>query len=403
MTGATRDAMAPSSPALRSFAPAGGLGETPYAAAVIDTTEAVIARVRALESAHDTAAARATAFQSAPWLEALGRALTRDGSGHMLAVEIADPASGSLAALLPLVVRREGRLRVARFADIGVCDYRAPIIGPAAPETGAGRTALWHALLDALAGRADLVRFEAMPREIGGRPNPLVTLPAVRAARLTGMQLGVDTTVEDFLRGRGKKYRKEAERCFRLLEKEGVPSFRRAETPDTIERAYAALEAQQSQRHGDAGNEHYVLDQPKFSEFYRDLLLAERASGFAQIFTLESEGRIVAALLGILHDGSFTALRISNGGPLWRHLSPGRLVVIETMRYMVARGIRSFDLGAGDYPFKRGLGAAEIPLCDLVAPVSVRGWPAVAADRTKSWLKQHPALANAARRLAGRS
>ncbi|MEQ1714190.1 MAG: GNAT family N-acetyltransferase, partial [Hyphomicrobium sp.] len=304
--------------------------------------------------------------------------------------------------LLPLVVAREGRPRVARFADIGVTDYRAPILGAAAPQDRNGQRALWREITRALSGKADLVRFEAMPAEIGGRANPLAALPAATAARLTGMWTNVETTVEDFLRGRGKKYRKEAERCFRLLEKEGTPHFQRADTAEAIERAYAALQAQQSQRHGDTGNEHYVLDQPKYSEFYRDLLLAERDSGFAHIFTLEADGGIVAALMGVEQGGTFTALRISNGGPLWRHLSPGRLVVIEAMRHMVERGVRTFDLGAGDYPFKRGFGAAEIPLHDLVSALTTRGLPAVAAERSKAWLKRHPALADAAKRLAGR-
>ncbi len=382
----------------QSLAPDDARGVTGYGASVIESADALIARVRALDGA-----GQATAFQSAPWLDAIGRSLARDGGGHMFAIDVIDRTSGELAALLPLVVSRDGRMRVARFADIGVCDYRGPILGSAAPHTRDGQKSLWRTTLRALDGRADLVRFEAMQRTIGERANPLATLPGIRPARLTGMWVHVDTTVEEFLRGRGKKYRKEAERCFRLLEKEGEPAFQRSETPDAIGRAYAALEAQQSQRHGEAGNELYVLDKPTYSEFYRDLLLAERDSGFAQIFTLESDGRIVAALMGVVYGGTFTALRISNGGPVWRHLSPGRLVVIETMRHMVARGIRTFDLGAGDYPFKRGFGAAEIPLYDLVAPVSVRGWPAVAADRTKSWLKQHPALAGAAKRLAGRA
>lgn len=402
MTAGTREAIVSAPRSLDAGTPATERGAQSYDTTILATPDAVIDRIRALEAARLSNARQATVFQSAPWLDAIRRSQSRIGDAPMFAIEISDRASGALVALLPLTVAREGRLRVARFADIGVSDYRAAILGPMAPHDSAGRSALWRAIVQALAGRADLIRFEAMPQSIAEKPNPLAALPDARRSRLTGMSVGIETTVEDFLRGRGKKYRKEAERCFRLLEKEGVPLFRRADTPDAIERAYAALEAQQSRRHGDAGSETYVLDQPKFSEFYRDLLHAEMASGFARIFTLECDGRIVAVLMGVARGGTFTALRISNGGPDWRHLSPGRLVVIETMRHLVASGIRTFDLGAGDYPFKRGLGAEETPLFDLVAPVTIRGRPAAAADRLKAWLKQHPALADATKRLLRR-
>lgn len=376
-----------------------------YRTVLHDGADAVLARVRAVEGGPALGGTAATVFQSASWLAAVARALAREGSAQALAVEVTPPVRGAgssaLAALIPLVVARERGIRVARLADIGVSDYRAPILGPAAPDAPGDVRALWRSVLAALDGRADLVRFEAMPDTIRGRANPLARIAGVARSSLTGLEVTCEGTVDQLLRDRGKKFRKEAERCGRLLAKEGTPTFRRATTPDAIGRAYAALEAQQSRRHAASGSGGYVLDRPLFSEFYRDLLLTERETGFAQIFTLEVGGEIVAVLLGLVDGDGFTLLRISNGGERWRHLSPGRLVVIAAMRYFVDRGIRRFDMGAGDYPFKRGFGAAEIPLHDLVAAVTVRGLPAVAAARAKAWVRRHPALAAAARRMSG--
>ena len=65
----------------------------------------------------------------------------------------------------------------------------------------------------------------------------------------------------------------------------------------------------------------------------------------------------------------FTVLGVAciglNGGPAFKYMSPGRLIIVEAMKYFVARGVTRFDLGIGYQNFKRRLGAKEVPLYDL--------------------------------------
>jgi hypothetical protein len=49
---------------------------------------------------------------------------------------------------------------------------------------------------------------------------------------------------KDYVRSRGRKFRKEVQRCHRLWEKEGAPHFYRATTPEEIARVYSVLEEQ---------------------------------------------------------------------------------------------------------------------------------------------------------------
>ena len=62
------------------------------------------------------------------------------------------------------------------------------------------------------------------------------------------------------------------------------------------------------------------------------------------------------------------------------------------MRHFVARKIVSFDLGIGDYAFKRGLGAKALPLVDLEQALSVWAIPHVMLMQAKGWLRGHPRL-----------
>ncbi len=341
----------------------------------------------------------ATAFQTAAWLAPLYGVLAPGLGARPLGISVYEARSGELALILPLVVVREGRLKIARFPDLGVSDYCAPVLGPAAPSDAARAAALWPAILSALDG-IDLVDLTLMPPEIGGRPNPLALLPLAQRGRHSRHAMEVPGTVEDFVRSRGRKFRKEVERSFRVLEREGPVEFRRAETRDEIGRAFAALEAQQSTRRRETGGD-YALDRPEYSRFYAELLEEGTGRGFAHLFTLSCRGEIVATLAGVAHDGAFTQLRIANAGERWRHASPGRLIIVEAMRYFVARGTRTFDMGIGNYLFKERFGADETPLYDLVAPLTWMGLPRAVVARAKARLRHSPRLKALAARLRG--
>ena len=314
-----------------------------------------------------------TGFQSLNWLTVLYEDLAPAKRAMPRLVVVSERNSGEVVFVLPLVIKKKRAMRVACFADLGVSDYGGPILGPAPLVKGRSIRRAWRAVRRAMHD-VDMIRLERMPAEIGGRPNPLVTRMGVAPARHSGNVLTIETTVEDYLRARGKKYRKEVERCTRLWQKEANPRFARATTPEEIARGYRELEEQQSARHEALGSK-YVLDEPAFRSFYERLVMDGTECELGYLFTLEANGDVIAGLFGIVHDGTFTLLRIANGGERWSHLSPGRLVIVEAMKYFVAHGVRRFDFGIGDYPFKRGFGVAEVPLHDLIVARDIAALP----------------------------
>lgn len=357
--------------------------------------------VAAFSSAHEALTAAAAelggdgvgaAFQHPVWLANVYRHLVAATGAQPLCLGVRSAPQGPLLAVLPLLVRREGRLRVARFADCGVSDYNAPLRSAG----GLGSLTAAHllaALKPALNG-IDMLALDRMPVT---PLDPLSLHPAAQPARLHGNRLTIADGVDGFLRARGKKYRKEVERCTRLLTAAGDWSFARATTGPEIEQAYATLEVLQAERHAGAGD--YALAEPRFETFYRALLADP--SGLGHIYTLSVDGAIIAVLLGIEHGATFTLLRIAHSGGAWRQMSPGRLIVVEAMRAFCARGVTTFDLGMGDYAFKRGFGAQAVPLADLVVPLTARAVPTVAAFRLKSRLRRNERLRTLVQRLRG--
>ncbi len=334
-----------------------------------------------------------TGFQRAAWLLAIYREMTPAMGARPLVLMVRDSSSGGLVCALPLVIVRESGLRIARCADLGVNDYNAALVGPLASEHTD-----WSGVVAAIKRTltdCDVLHVERMPQvmlqvmlqvitQVSGMP--LSMLPTVTPARHSGNALTVTDSVDSYIAGRGKKYRKEVERCFRVLASAGAWEFSRATTPDQIGAAYDALEQQQGERHADK-HDAYTLSQPRFAKFYRAVLADHAASG-AVIFTIQVDGRIIAVLLGVVHQATFLLLRIANGGEAWRHVSPGRLIVVCAMRELFDQGVATFDMGIGDYQFKRGFGTQPIALVDLVVPISLKGMAWVGAHRLKARLRE---------------
>jgi CelD/BcsL family acetyltransferase involved in cellulose biosynthesis len=326
-------------------------------------------------------------FQTLDWLTILYEELAPSRGAMPRVVVVTERNSGEVALVLPLVVEKARGIRIARFADFGVADYAAPILGLAPLTKRRSIRRVWRAVRRALRD-VDLINFERMPARIGGRPNPLATRWGIVPAQHAGHLIVIPDTVDAYARSLGKKFRKELERCYRVWEKEGSPRFYRATDPEKIAHVYTVLEEQQAARQGLLGNE-YVLDSPAYRAFYERLAIDGSDAELAATFALESRGEIVATLFGIMHDGTFTLLRIAIAGEEWKHLSAGRLAVIEAMKYFVSRGIRHFDMGIGDYRFKRGLGAMSVPLYDLVAARSIAGLPAAAYHHCRGRLRRN--------------
>lgn len=377
-------------PAQAGTSPAGAVQ-----AVRVEGAQRVVAEVERLIAA----GAVAGAFQDARWLKHaydVARAL-RGAEAVLVAAFCA--RSGGLVAALPLAVWRARGLVHAEIVDAGVADYTAPLLGRGAQAELAPRD-----LLRALVGQMrdiDLLRLEKMPAAVDGVRNPLAVVDGARPSRFHANRLDIETTVDAFIAARGKKYRKEAERCWRRLNELGCATVTPAVTRADVDATYVQLESWQAQRHHEAGHV-YALDRPELSRFYLELARDGLESGFARLFSLAVGGRPIAALYGIARGNTFTLLRIADAGRAFSAVSPGRMIVIEAMRQLVEQGVTRFDMGIGDYPFKRWIGCRSEPLVDLTVARSWKGAPIAAAERTHAWARGNTRLRAVAAWVRGR-
>ena len=335
-----------------------------------------------------------TPFQHPQWYDAwYGAFAGAEGVEPLIAV-VTDASTGEPAVLLPLIRREQDNVAIVEFADLNLTDYNAPILGAAAPRDTKAARALWRSLLSALRrmpDAADLIRLRKVPVNLDGKPNPLALLNAAGPCLLNG---NLVTTGEDYDAWRytlEKTVRKELERSWRVFTRDPAASFAIITDRDEALRILSTTEVQQGTRMQSLGRS-YVLNDETSARFYRNLVRDGVGNGYALVTALTVGDEIVATLLGIRTGSRYVMVRISNAGEKWSNCSPGRLIIERTMAALHRDGVREFDFSVGNYAYKRRFGVTRLPLIDISAALSWRGWPYALRDHMVRAVRNYPRL-----------
>jgi CelD/BcsL family acetyltransferase involved in cellulose biosynthesis len=345
----------------------------------------IIARWSSLERK-----AVATPFQTTRWLSTW-YATIGGAVGQPLLLTVLDHWTEELVAMVPLVIRTMGPIRIVEFADAGVSDYIAPVLGSAAPNDAPAAQRFWSALHGALPN-VDFLRFDKMPREVEGRINPFVLLPQAKKSSINGNVVIIDGDWADYTGKLERTFRKELGRSWRVFCQRDGATFRRIDDPLKGATVLMELERQQSDRARQKKGEVYHLDKPEYVSFYRELVAEGIGEGSVILTALMCREEVVAALLGVVRGQTYSMVRICSGSQEWSNCSPGRLVITQTMQLLHAQGYRAFDFGIGNHDYKRRLGVCSKPLYRFSMLMSARGLPALTLERAKQFIKRHPGI-----------
>ena len=339
-----------------------------------------------------------TPFQHSYWLDAWYSAFP--AVSPLIAV-VSDAATGRDLALVPLICREQGGLRIVEFADLGLTDYNAPILGSLAPGDVTRAREIGQALLAGLRGlpeAVDLLRMKKMPANVGGKPNPLVSLGRIGSCSLNSNLVVIGDDYEAY---QALIRRMQLPRCWRVFTRHPGATFRIVTDAGEALTLLDTMDAQQHQRMKQLGLE-FVLNDGCRARFYRDIVGRGIAKGYAIVSALMCDGEIVATSLGIRQGANYSLLRTSNAGAPWSGCSPGLLVVERTMAALHRQGVRQFDLSIGNYGYKRRFGAAQFPLTDVSIAISWRGMPYMLRDRAAQYLRRFPRLSALVGRALGK-
>ena len=300
----------------------------------------------------------ATAFQHPEWLTAFENLLKPRGAQWRV-VSIFD--GSELVACLPLTIRRKTGMSLLEAADLGVCDYCAPVIAP-----GRRETIDWQAVRRALRPY-DLMRVRNVRPQHSEAwaaildSDPRATDYGFHDVPLCGSfdewhETHVERSLASQTRRKWKRWQRGATlRCDRLRDE--------AEVADAI-RTLADLRAGRFE--GDP------IQEPAVRAFYADVACRGHV-GFAETWRLSDGGRTAGVLFGVTHRGTFHYLLIGCDYETFGRHSPGFHLYDRVIEDWMRRGGTCFDFTIGDEPFKARYGTARSPICEFHAGRTIPG------------------------------
>lgn len=334
-------------------------------------------------------------FQSRFWLENWLECFGQDAAIEPILVVFRD-GNSQVTMALPLISRVDAGLRVIEFSDLSVTDYASPLMRRDALASAPGPADLWLALRAALP-EADILRFNRLCPKVAGMDNPFYSHGWTRQNRLSGWVLPLK---DSWLDSRERVSASQRDKLDKLLRRfERVPGSEMIAINDaaTARAALTELSALQAARLDEKGQA-FHLQEAKFDTFYRRFVTEGIEDGRTMMCGLRVNGEWIALNFGIRAGDEIVYLRLGCQFGDWARLSPGVVVTEMMVREAHRRGVRNFDFAMGNYEYKRRLGAKEMPLRDLVLPMSARGFLPVMAWHIRHRLAHSPWL----RRLMGR-
>ncbi|HSR25572.1 MAG TPA: cellulose biosynthesis protein CelD, partial [Candidatus Eisenbacteria bacterium] len=204
----------------------------------------------------------ATLFQHPVWLRSLYGSLAPARNAVPLVVTAREEATGRLVLVLPLVARRRGPIRRVEFADLGVCDYAAAVLDPAAASALEND----HVSRDirAALGPVDLVWVEKIPAapELLGR---LLGARETVRQRYDTHTIALGPSFEAWRQTLDPQFVRHLDRKRRRLRPRGELRLREVSEPDEIEDALARMRRFRQARFADRRAQDLVQDPASYA------------------------------------------------------------------------------------------------------------------------------------------
>jgi CelD/BcsL family acetyltransferase involved in cellulose biosynthesis len=190
-----------------------------------------------------------------------------------------------------------------------------------------------------------------------------------------------------------RSYQKELAKKWRQLQKKGALRFSCCEDSPSIVSALEVMKGYRGPRFQSQGDGD-LLQHPEYFDFYCDVAV-RGAGSFARLYTLEMDGRVIAAVLGLHHKDTFLIIMSAFDVEGFKSQSLGSLMFEQVAGNCIERGDQVLDFTIGDEPYKKLFGAQPSPMWTVTQTGSAAGALVEFALRQAPWIKL------AAKRMSG--
>jgi CelD/BcsL family acetyltransferase involved in cellulose biosynthesis len=307
--------------------------------------------------------------------------------------------NGDLAFLLPLCVRKSGRLRIAEWIATGQSGYGYGLFEPNFLPGARGWFASrgWEILGKLV--RADVLYLRDMPGEFSGFPHPLSDWFSFAGANSSYvMKLEEDFEALYCEKRSAASRRGNRKRDAKLFSCKGaafgLPKSQ-AETHYLLDMMFE----QQDHRLSESGIVE-IFSAPEKALIHRLADMPDDRCPVLLPYHLKIGGRLVAMMLGGYYAGTYWALISSLASGDIRKYSPGDAALRRTIQACCELGLSSLDFSSGDTPYKLQWADRCVRLHETVRAMTWKGYPWAVAKTAlllaKRLIKRSPPLWEAA-------
>ncbi len=311
---------------------------------------------------HD-AARRTTPFQSPAWVLPW---LDQFGTGDLLAIVARE--RGALAALAPLLIRRDAGVGRVVFAGDGTTDYQDAVY---AEPVAASLPALILDVLRAIPDRWGAIDLRRIPPHSPLAAGAMEGIPAVPVTTEDEPCPGVDLTggFDGVLDRAGARFARNLRYAWRLAGRLGTAVLEpvRGRDVGTAFEELCVLHARRWQRRGEPG----VLADPRVVAMHRAALPRLDAAGLARLVRFRLGETTVGVYYGLARGTTHYAY-LSGIDPAYPAIGIGHHLHAEAMRRAIAEGATRFDFLRGAEAYKYRWGAIDGPAFRL--SIARDGW-----------------------------
>ena len=327
------------------------------------------------------ARADATAFQDARWLVPFFRDLAPSRGAEPVIVT-GRGEDGALLFVLPMTLRTVSGCRLLEAADLGVCDYCAPVVDTAFAASLSGN----HVLADQVAAALpahDVLRIRNIREEHVAAWRPFFR----DEAKGLGFSAHEAQLGNDYAAWRKSaltpSFTKYLDRRKKRFLKAGDVRLERIGDPAEAADAIAALaDLREGRFDGD------MIRLGAVRDFYATVAASGASDGFTVTYKLTFDGQPVGYVFGASTHGRFHYLLIGCDYETFGRHSPGLVMYDLIIGDWIASGGSLFDFTIGDEPFKADYGTRAVAVFGIEAARTVIGRLAIAAREAGASLRK---------------
>lgn len=309
----------------------------------------------------------ATAFQSPIWLEELYKQLAPNRGATKVVITGRDDVTGSLIFVLPLITRKLKGITLLESADLGVCDYSAPIVHKDYLEQIRNLESL-SSKIKAQIGKFDILRLKPV-RDKSRSEWEMFFEGQFEQLDFSSHEAALG---EDYAQWREEyfdtKHRKKIDQNIRRITNhhESV-SFDIVPAGDCGEIISKIQSLRSGRFEGDPIQQDFVLS------FYQKIAEQGQIEGSARTYILKADGKFVGALFGLTNGKTHHGMLMACDYDAFGKFSPVFGMVDLLMADWHKDGGRVCDFDIGDETFKPKFGTNPVKLFKMTKAVSPKG------------------------------